>query len=1016
MRGFGLGRARHVVVLFGVVGALVGGVTQAASASGAAGSSSASAVWSRTGDAPVVPAHSVDLGALAATTPLQLSVLLSPRDPAALAAYAKAVSDPASPAFRHFLAPGQFAKVFGPTQASIKSITNALRKRGLHPGPVSGNGLDIPITTTARAAESALSVTLRNYKLPNGRHAFANTAAPTVPNIAGTAVQGIVGLDNLNPPKPASLSGHPAAAGSAVPNVTGTGGGPSSCASAQNGGATAEQLAQAYGFNNLYSQGDQGAGATVALFELSGYDSNDLATLNTCYGITPNVTNISVTGGGGINGGVGEVMLDIDVVVELAPQAHLLVYEGGPYMDVWNQIVSDDSAPVVSTSWVGGCEPSATVQGAENTVLQQAAVQGQTVFAATGDGGSEDCTQGNPSGSTALAVQDPGSQPFITGVGGTNISAYGPAPTETGWSGSTGGISIFWQMPSYQSGPGVNNSYTSGTPCSAPSGTNCREVPDVSALSGSPGYSVYCTAGGVSGCNNGGWVRFFGTSGAAPLWAAFAAVTNAGCSSDNIGFINPLLYQLAAAAKGAGPGYFNDVTTGNNDQLGIHAGAYPATTAYDMVTGLGTPIGVPLAGALCHNPLVTVTVTGTETIGGSVSFSYTPGALPSGVTGVTGPLIDCKSTVTATTAVGTYSNTISACQGLALNGPNAANYEISYVDGGVTVNKAPSTTVVTSTLNPSVFGQPVTYTATVTSQAPGGPTGTVHFFDGVTPLASGSLAGGTFSTTDPEPAVGTHHISAVYDGDASDFGSTGTMDQVVNKAPTTTTLTFTPPNPTVNQAVTFTAVVTPIPANVVLPTGTVAFYIDGSSTPAATVALSGGQAVFITTFGGGAHTVVAVYSGDGNFLGSTSAAATPTVLCTTTITGAHSSLSVTSGTTCVSNANITGGISVAKGAVLDIENSTVSGSISANAPLTLRICGSHTGSISVSGATGFVLIGDPANNCPANTISGGITAANNKGGLVIIGNTVSGAITAAGNSGAGPLPGQTTPIISGNHH
>jgi hypothetical protein len=70
----------------------------------------------------------------------------------------------------------------------------------------------------------------------------------------------------------------------------------------------------------------------------------------------------------------------------------------------------------------------------------------------------------------------------------------------------------------------------------------------------------------------------------------------------------------------------------------------------------------------------------------------------------------------------------------------------------------------------------------------------------------------------------------------------------------------------------------------------------------------------------------------------------------------------------------------------------------------------------VSKATGFVLIGDPANNCAPNTVAGSILASNNTGGLVIVGNTVSGTVTATGNSGAGPLPGETGPIVSGNHH
>jgi hypothetical protein len=323
---------------------------------------------------------------------------------------------------------------------------------------------------------------------------------------------------------------------------------------------------------------------------------------------------------------------------------------------------------------------------------------------------------------------------------------------------------------------------------------------------------------------------------------------------------------------------------------------------------------------LCNNPTHNVTITGSHVYGTSTTtFNYNGGTLPSGVTSVMGPLIDCLSSVTSGDTPGLYNGTITNCQGLAFVGTNAPKFTMAYVDGGVTVTKAP----------------------------------------------------------------------------------------------TTTTLTHSPPSPLLNQAVTFTATVTPTSGSAAV-TGTVSFYIDGSLTAAATVPVSSGQASFTTTFGVGTHHVVAVYSGDTDYLGSTSNTDTVTITCTQTITGNHSSLTVTSGTTCLSNAHISGGISVAKGAVLDLENSTVTGSITANKPAGFRMCGSTTGGVSVSGATGFVLIGDPANNCPANTITAGLTVANNTAGLVVIGNTIAASITAYGNSGTSPLGQPVT--ISGNHH
>src|SRR2546422_1973861 len=135
-----------------------------------------------------------------------------------------------------------------------------------------------------------------------------------------------------------------------------------------------------------------------------------------------------------------------------------------------------------------------------------------------------------------------------------------------------------------------------------------------------------------------------------------------------------------------------------------------------------------------------------------------------------------------------------------------------------TVNKASTATTLTSSVNPSVFGQSVTFTATVTVTAPGAgsPTGTVNFVDGATNIGSCSLpAAAPFSCTFSTSAlsVATHSITATYVGDGNFNTSTSAaVSQVVNKANTTTTLTSST-NPSVfGQSVTFTrtvAVVSP---------------------------------------------------------------------------------------------------------------------------------------------------------------------------------------------------------------
>src|SRR5260370_3137772 len=102
---------------------------------------------------------------------------------------------------------------------------------------------------------------------------------------------------------------------------------------------------------------------------------------------------------------------------------------------------------------------------------------------------------------------DPAAQPWVTGVGGTTLTlnSNGSYASETVWNNpvvqnkpsgaSGGGISQKWPMPSSQSAPGVNNQYSTGTVCNAPTGQVCLEVPDVALNSDYlTGYPICCTA------------------------------------------------------------------------------------------------------------------------------------------------------------------------------------------------------------------------------------------------------------------------------------------------------------------------------------------------------------------------------------------------------------------------------------------------------------------------------------------------------------------------------------------
>src|ERR1035441_3930273 len=95
---------------------------------------SAAAPTATLGTAPVVPAGSVALGPMAASTPLKLDIALAPRDPAALDAFLQQLYDPASPEYHHFLAKGQFGPLFGAAASTVTDVASTLSSLGLTPG------------------------------------------------------------------------------------------------------------------------------------------------------------------------------------------------------------------------------------------------------------------------------------------------------------------------------------------------------------------------------------------------------------------------------------------------------------------------------------------------------------------------------------------------------------------------------------------------------------------------------------------------------------------------------------------------------------------------------------------------------------------------------------------------------------------------------------------------------------------------------------------------------------------
>ena len=545
-----------------------------------------------------LPAGARDLGRVAPGAQLRVTVALRPRHAAALAAYAAAVTRTGSPEYRHYLSVAEFARRFGPTAAELRLVRAGLRARGLVVGATSPNRLSISVRATARVTADAFGTPIDRYVLRGGAAQDAPAARPALRGPAGALVQGIVGLDSIAPRAGLELGRrhrtrlragaarariHARARTHASGHVVSAG--PQACtaartAAAEGWGYTPSQIADHYGLSGFYAAGDEGAGVTIALFELEPFSASDLAAYQACMGTAATVDVATVDGGPGAGYGSGEAAADVEDVIGLAPKAHILVYEGPPTgqgaYDTYSAIVTQDAAQVVSTSW-GLCEAEMGPQAlaAENTLFEEAAVQGQTVIAAAGDAGTNDCGNGQ------LSVDDPSSQPWVTSVGGTHLLSGGDSVWDDAAGASGGGVSQFWGRPAWQTAAVPQSSVTCGA-----SGTSCRELPDISAdADPDSGYTAYF---------RGGWRTVGGTSIAAPTVASLVtlAAASPACAPGRLGFLNPALYAAAAD--------IHDVTSGTNAFGGL--AGYSAAAGYDMASGLGTPTAA-LGPALCGDAL-----------------------------------------------------------------------------------------------------------------------------------------------------------------------------------------------------------------------------------------------------------------------------------------------------------------------------------------------------------------------------------------------------------------------------
>ncbi len=438
------------------------------------------------------------IGRLPATTRLNLAIGLPLRNQAALDALLQKIGDPASPNFRHYLTPAQFAERFGPTEKDYQVVINFAKANGLAATATHANRTLLDVVGTVADIEKTFHVTMLVYQHPTEARTFY---APDIEPSLGLAVPvlAINGLNNYALPRPLYCQ-RPGSQVFLSPSLSGSGPG---------GNYWGRD------FRNAYTPGapQTGSGQSVALFECDGYFANDIASyVSRAHLPSVTLTNVLIDGFNGIatvlDGANVEVALDIEMAISMAPGlSRILIYEGplpttdsayaAEAVDILNRIATDNLAKQISSSWV--IFPSQQ----NDQIYQQFAMQGQSFFQACGDADAY-----------YPGISEYEDSAYATLVGGTTLTMTSTgvawsAETVWNWGGGTGtggGISTNVPIPGWQQGLSMTANHGS---------TTRRNVPDV-ALTADGVYVIADNGDGYPGVG--------GTSCAAPLWAALHRV------------------------------------------------------------------------------------------------------------------------------------------------------------------------------------------------------------------------------------------------------------------------------------------------------------------------------------------------------------------------------------------------------------------------------------------------------------------------------------------------------------
>ncbi len=546
---------------------------------------------------------------------------------------AAAVGTPGSPQYGHYQPFAVLAQRFGASSAVRRRVVTYLRGVGATAIRVDKSGLFVVATVPAGLAERLFSTSLKTVREASGARYLAPAGAAALPAGLRGLVTGVVGLDTqpLAAPSAAPQRSLPRATSASdqqpSSGYTPASGTPLGCPQGiETGGFTPYQYLTAYGLRQLHAQNLEGEGERVALIEVDGFKSSDLKGFGNCFGIgVPPIHAFGI----GVKHPLGpgpEATLDLEVLMAAAPRlAGIDVYETSADAVASLQafvapIENAGFKPQVISASLGLCEPAikdalgtSGLRLAESE-FQLEAADGATVLAASGDSGSADCTMDDGTPEDFPSVNFPGSSPWITDVGGTNLmlNSENGIDSEVVWndtdlspgSAGGGGVSLLFGRPSYQDGtvPGSK-----------------RTVPDVSMLADiAPGYAVECSAPACLQDAPAAWQSVGGTSAATPLLAGGVALVDQLLRAHeraDIGQLNPLLYRLGRSTLASS--VFNDVTLYGNDVgryipgSGQPLGCCTAQTGYDEASGWGSVNLTALANAamVLQPPAADITLT-----------------------------------------------------------------------------------------------------------------------------------------------------------------------------------------------------------------------------------------------------------------------------------------------------------------------------------------------------------------------------------------------------------------------